>query len=97
MRNNTFVPSELVVLPGTGITWINDDTVVHIVKASGDHKGMFTSGEIINGGQFSYTFGETPGTFEFTDPAYPSMNGTIIVKKGESVLGAPTLQTPASS
>ena len=25
MKNNSFVPQELIALPGTGITWINDD------------------------------------------------------------------------
>jgi plastocyanin len=97
IRNNTYVPNELTVLPGTGIRWINDDSVIHIVKASGDHKGMFTSSEIINGGQYGYTFGETPGSYEFTDPAYPDMKGTIIIKKGESVLGASTVKTSATT
>jgi plastocyanin len=85
MINNTFVPAELTVLPGTGITWINDDTVTHVVKASGDAKGKFTSSEIVRGAQFGYTFGEVPGTYEFMDPNYPGMKGAIIIKKGESL------------
>jgi plastocyanin len=83
--NNTFVPAELTVLPGTGITWINDDSVTHIVKATGDAKGKFTSTEMIKGAQFGYTFGEEPGTYEFMDPNYPGMKGAIIIKKGESL------------
>jgi plastocyanin len=85
IRNNTFVPAELIVLPGTGITWVNDDSVTHIVKASGDAKGKFTSAELITGARFGYTFGETTGTYEFVDPNYPDMKGAIIIKKGETL------------
>jgi len=95
MRNNTFVPLELTVLPGTGITWVNDDSTVHSVKTIGDHAGMFNSGEISPGGRWGYTFGANEGVFEFTDTNYPEMKGTIVVQKGESVVGAPTMQTPS--
>ena len=88
IRNNTFVPDQLTVLPGTGITWINDDSVTHIVKAIGDSKGKFTSSEMVNGANFIYTFGENTGTYEFGDPSYPDMKGAIIVMKGDSVVGA---------
>ncbi len=87
IRNNTFVPSQLTVLPGTGITWINDDFVTHIVKATGNSTGKFTSTEMINGASFHYTFGEATGTFEFGDPNYPDMKGMIIVMKGDAVVG----------
>lgn len=88
IRNNTFVPDQLTVLPGTGITWINDDSVTHVVKAMGDSKGKFTSSDMVSGAHFIYTFGETPGTYEFGDPSYPDMKGSIIVMKGDSVVGA---------
>jgi plastocyanin len=84
------------VLPGTGVTWINDDTKVHIVKASGARPGMFNSGEILPTAQFSYTFGEDEGVFTFTDLKDPGMNGTIIVKKGASIVGAPPIQATLS-
>jgi plastocyanin len=85
IKNNTFVPAELTVLPGTGITWINDDSVTHIVKASGNAQGKFTSAELINGARFGYTFGDATGTYEFVDPNYPAMKGAIIVKKGDTL------------
>lgn len=85
IRNNTFVPAELTVLPGTGITWINDDSVIHVVKAAGNSTGKFTSAELMNGASFHYTFGEKTGTFEFGDPKYPDMKGAIIVTKGETL------------
>lgn len=93
IRNNTFVPAELIVLPGTGITWINDDSVIHTVKATGNATGKFTSGELINGASFLYTFGASTGTYEFGDPKYPAMTGKIIVEKAPP-LWVQTLGSP---
>jgi plastocyanin len=91
IRNNTFVPDQLTVLPGTGITWINNDPVTHVVKAIGNSTGKFTSSEMIRAAHFGYTFGEATGTFEFGDPAYPAMKGAIIVRQGDSVVGGSPL------
>lgn len=94
MRNNTFVPKELTVLPGTGITWVNEDFIVHSVKTTGIHAGMFNSGDIIPGATWGNTFG-TEGVFEFTCIDHPDMKGAIVVKAGASVVGAPAMQTPS--
>jgi plastocyanin len=80
MRNNTFVPEELTALPGTGIAWINDDSVVHSVKTIGNATGMFNSGDILPGSQWSYTFGQREGRYEFTCSYHPEMKGAIIIK-----------------
>jgi plastocyanin len=95
MRNNTFVPQELTVLPGTGVTWVNEDNTVHAVKTTGSHAGMFSSGDIIPTATWGYTFGADEGVFEFTCTYHPDMKGTIVVKQGASVVGAPTMQTPS--
>lgn len=93
IRNNTFVPQELTVLPGTGITWINEDHTVHALKTLPTTPFKFSSGDVMPGAQWGYTYGENEGTFGFIDP-YTNATGMIIVKKGESVLGAGTIQTP---
>jgi plastocyanin len=93
IRNNTFVPSELTVLPGTGITWINDDRTVHTIRTVPQSPIKFIAGDIVPGASFGYTFGENEGTFGFID-TYTNATGMIIVKKGESFVGAPALQTP---
>jgi plastocyanin len=93
IRNNTFVPQELTVLPGTGITWINEDHTVHALKTMPTTPFKFSSGDVMPGAQWGYTYGENEGTFGFID-TYTNATGMIIVKKGESVLGAPTIQTP---
>ena len=92
IRNNTFVPDEMMVLPGTGITWVNEDSTVHIIKTLPDIGIKFTSSDIVKGASYGYTFSEKEGTYRYYDP-YTNATGVIIVKKGASVLGAPTLQT----
>jgi len=84
MRNNSFVPSELTALPGTGITWINDDGIVHSLKMSGTGAG-FNSGDILPGVQWSYTFARE-GTFAISCAYHPDMKGTVIIKNADSSL-----------
>ena len=86
IRNNSFVPQLLTVLPGTGITWINDDATVHAIKATGTHAGMFNSGDFVKGAQWGYTFGANEGTFEIID-TYSNATCMIIIKKGELLSG----------
>jgi plastocyanin len=71
IQNNTFVPQTLTVLPRTGITWINDDSYVQSVKSIGNNTGMFNSGDIIPGAQWSYTFNLREGSYEFTSAIPP--------------------------
>jgi plastocyanin len=96
MRNYAFVPTELTVLPGTGVTWVNDDSTVHAVKTIGTNAGLFSSGDIVPTASWGYTFGADEGVFEFTCTYHPTMKGTIVVKQGAEVAGAPPLQTPSS-
>ncbi|MDD1694613.1 MAG: hypothetical protein LUQ71_07800 [Methanoregula sp.] len=94
IANNTFTPSTLMVLPGTGITWVNDDTSIHSVKVIGDHAGKFNSGDIASTARWGYTFGESEGTFEYADGYNPNVTGVIIVKKGDSLVGYVITSTP---
>jgi plastocyanin len=87
ISNNTFTPKVLTVLPGTGITWKNDDNVIHAVKVIGAHAGMFNSGDIIPGSSWSYTFNQNVDTYEIGDPNFPQMNSTIVVKNGQDFSG----------
>ncbi|MDD1701960.1 MAG: hypothetical protein LUQ31_03125 [Methanoregula sp.] len=80
-------PQVDVVLPGTGISWKNDDNSTLTVKASGDSEGMFNSGELLPGAQFQYVFGEKVGTYTYALANNKSVNGTIIVKAGRTLTG----------
>jgi plastocyanin len=90
MQNNAFVPSELIALPGSGITWINDDTTAHSLKMSFSDGG-FNTGDILPGSQWSYTFGKKEGTFNISDVYHPDMKGTVVVKTTSSVVGNPQI------
>ncbi|MDO9550598.1 MAG: hypothetical protein Q7J03_06445 [Methanoregula sp.] len=86
IRNGSFVPTELMVLPGTAITWINDDATVQAIKSTGSHQGMFSSGDFMKGSQWDYTFGVNEGTYEIIN-TYSNATCSIIVKKGELLVG----------
>ncbi len=94
IRNNSFVPQLLTVLPGTGITWINGDTTVHAIKITGTHAGMFNSGDFMAGSQVGTDFGQE-GTFDIID-TYSNASCMIIVKKGE-LLSSYTTVKPTST
>jgi len=85
--NGSFVPSATTLLPGTGVSWINDDSMIYSVKSTGTHAGMFNSGDMLPGGQFTFSFGADEGTYTFNDPKFPNMTGTIIIKSGPSIVG----------
>ena len=96
--NNSFSPATLMVLPGTGITWANDDSTVHSVKTIGDNSPKFNSGDIAaKTGRWSYTFSQKEGTIEYKDGYNLNMTGVIIVKKGESFAGVGTPTTYMTS
>jgi len=97
IANNTFTPSLLMVLPGSRITWINDDITVHSVKAIGASQGKFNSMDISPKAQWGYDFGENEGTFEYADGYNMNVTGVIIVKKGESFYGMGTPTTYMTS
>lgn len=88
MRNNAFVPEILTALPGSGITWINDDGIPHSLKMSEADAG-FNTGDIMPGAQWSYTFGKKEGNFSIICINHPNMKGTIIIKRTSSVVGDP--------
>jgi plastocyanin len=97
IANNTFTPNLLMVLPGSRITWVNDDTTTHSVKAIGASQGKFNSMDISPKAQWGYDFGENEGTFEYADGYNTNVTGIIIVKKGESFYGMGTPTTYMTS
>jgi|WetSurMetagenome_2_1015567.scaffolds.fasta_scaffold78441_3 plastocyanin len=82
-----FTPQTDVVLPGTGISWVNDDNVTHSINMIGDNEGMFKSGDILPGATFPYTFSQKTGTFIYSFADNKTITGTIIVKAARSLSG----------
>jgi len=72
-----FKPAELTVTVGTKVTWTNQDSVGHNVKAA---DGSWSSDTLSNGQSFSKVF-DTAGTFDYVCTFHPGMTGKIIVTK----------------
>src|ERR1700730_11504230 len=53
MDHNTFIPSEITVVPGTTVTWVNKEAMPHTVV---DVNKGFPSKTLVKDAQFSLTF-----------------------------------------
>jgi plastocyanin len=82
-----FNPQVDVVLPGTQIAWINDDTVSHSIKTTGKSDFVFNSGAIDHSAGFTYSFASQTGTCNYTFADNSTITGTIIVKAGRTLSG----------
>ena len=78
MRDIQFRPQGIRVRPGTTVTWVNRDPVVHNVRQVGGH---FLSPDVMQPGEmFSFTFRE-PGKYRYQCTFHhPYMNGVVIVE-----------------
>jgi len=80
-----FTPVTDIVLPGTGVFFVNNDNVPHTIIGIGNSTGTFNSGVIIPGSAFSYTFGVKPGVLIYGLSDNPNVTGTIIVQPPSGV------------
>lgn len=71
-----FSPDTVAVSAGTTVTWTNSDTLTHTVDTE---DGTLDSGNLENGGEFSFTFDEA-GTFDYFCAIHPTMTGSIVVE-----------------
>jgi plastocyanin len=74
--NFTFAPGDLVVAPGTTVTWVNHDDIPHTVVSN--DKG-FKSPVLDTDGKFSHQFGDN-GTFGYFCSLHPHMTGKVVVR-----------------
>ncbi|MHB8376399.1 MAG: cupredoxin domain-containing protein [Dehalococcoidia bacterium] len=79
LKNIQFVPQGIKVRPGTTVTWVNDDSVVHNVS---EIHSVFLSPDVMKpGDRFSFTF-DKPGVYRYQCTFHhPLMNGVVIVEK----------------
>ena len=80
MDHNTFIPVEITVVPGTTVTWVNNETMPHIVA---DMNKGFRSKTLVKDATFSFTF-TTAGDYNYLCSIHPNMKGKVIVKPGAS-------------
>jgi len=100
--NNTapaaFNPSPTVVVIGVNntVTWVNEDTPPHTVTSESGN-GSISSGPIASGASFNYTF-TSAGTYNYVDPHYSWMKGTVVVlAPGETIASSSATRTAAAT
>ena len=94
-----FDPQVVMVVVGTTIKWINNDTEKHSVTSNPDNPGRpFDSEYIEPGGSFEWTFNES-GEFGYFDTRNPCNRGEVIVvsSSGQMLQEMESLQHPLSS
>lgn len=76
-----FKPKELVVKPGTTVTWTNGDAIEHSVTAGapGKPSETFDSGFFAKGGTYAHTF-DAPGSFTYFCKRHPNMQAVVKVE-----------------
>lgn len=82
IANFAFEPAELVIAPGTEVTFTNSDSAPHTVTAGTDDEPMpdvFDSGVLQQGDTFTFVF-EGPGEFAYFCDRHPPMTGTVVVE-----------------
>jgi plastocyanin len=69
IRDSHFDPEIITIRQGTTVTWRNEDPVTHYVVHQAPHTDpqLFSSGAILQGGTFSFTF-TSPGRYNYADP-----------------------------
>lgn len=75
ISNFAFVPAEITVTQGTTVTWVNDDSVPHLIRMAGKPDSQ----QLGNGDTYSYTFTDAPGEYDYSCGIHPSMRGKVIV------------------
>ena len=76
--NFTFRPAEIVVAPGTRITWINQDDIPHTVFGKNGGQ-LLKSPPLDTDDRFSATF-DTPGRYVYFCSLHPHMQGAVVVQ-----------------
>src|ERR1700675_741337 len=76
MDHNTFIPSEITVVPGTTVTWVNKEAMPHTVV---DLNKGFRSKTLAKDASFSFPFA-TVGDYDYLCSIHPNMKGKVIVK-----------------
>lgn len=78
MTDILFQPRSVKVKPGTTVTWVNKDPVVHNVR---NFQSAFLSPDVEPGDTFSFTFDE-PGNYRYECTYHPpNMIGVVIVEE----------------
>ncbi len=73
-----FQPGRIEVRPGTLVSWVNEDEILHTVTAEKKENGFAASLDG-KGGSFSFTFAQ-PGTYSYFCERHEHMRGEVLVR-----------------
>jgi len=76
IKNFAFDPTIITVKVGENVTWTNDDSVPHHVKAD---DSLFDSNTLSNGQSYTFQF-TAVGIYNYTCVIHASMHGRVIVE-----------------
>jgi plastocyanin len=102
LQDVKYQPNQIIVSPGTTVTWMNDDPFEHFVNSDPhpSHNAFpdLNSLDIPPSKTFSYTF-EQVGEYAFHCSAHVPQNmfGTILVRENESVAATPSTAPTTSA
>ena len=78
LKGIQFQPQGIKVKPGTTVTWVNKDPLIHNVRQV---ESVFLGDAMKEGDTFSYTF-DKPGKYRYQCTYHhPNMNGVVIVEE----------------
>lgn len=78
IHNFSFTPATITVVPGTEVTWTNQDNEPHRVVNAADPK-LFQSAALDTNDKYSFKF-DKEGTYRYFCSIHPRMMGTVVVK-----------------
>ena len=87
-ESNLFTPPEIIISPGTTVTWHNRDKVAHDVRQAGgglvDFGGNFGAGlsDFGPGTSYSFTFKKVSDLYFYTCTIHTGMNGRVYIRAG---------------
>jgi plastocyanin len=96
IQNFAFSPATLNVIPGTTVTWTNNDSTAHTVTVNSGNGP--NSGQLQHGQTYSFTFSQA-GTFAYHCNIHPQMKATVVVASSTpapSTTSQPPKMTPPS-
>ncbi|WP_133120975.1 cupredoxin domain-containing protein [Candidatus Nitrosotalea bavarica] len=76
-----YLPLNLEIIPGTTVTWQNQDNIQHDIQSIDSHGNivpLFNSGLLNTGDTFSYKF-DSPGVYHYYCTIHPWRIGTVTV------------------
>ena len=76
VENYTFVPSDIMVTPGTTVVWVNRDDSPHAIGST-DH--VLVSKAMDTDDQYSFTF-DKEGDYSYFCTLHPYMTGVVKVR-----------------